>query len=90
MTDQTDKTAKPPRRAFRLTLKIEADDRIELANALYQFGSQLEADQISTGVWGGPSSGGIYELSIDPDMTHDRYFEGVRQYLESLKADPTR
>lgn len=74
------KTA-PPVRAFRLTLRLDADTREDMANALMQMASQLDRDQLSVGVSGGPSSGAIYELLHNPNQTHENYFNEVRQYL---------
>lgn len=70
-----------PARAFRLTLRLDADDRKELANALFNFADAVARGEVTTGVSGGPSSGSIYELLHDPSMTHDAYHAQVREYL---------
>lgn len=38
---------------------------------------------ITTGVSGGYSSGSIYELTEDFEITHDVYFEQVQEYLRT-------
>ena len=73
-----------PMRAFRLTLKLEADDRREMAFALRNMADQVERGELTVGVSGSPSSGAIYELLSDPTQTHAQYFQQVRQYLQEL------
>lgn len=75
-----------PMRAFRLTLRLDADDRAELADALRSFADQVDREEVTRGVSGGPSSGSIYELLHDPAMTHERYFDEVRTYLDEKRA----
>lgn len=75
-----------PRRAFRLTLALEADTRSDLASALNSLAYEVDSDQLTVGCSGSPSSGAIYELLRDPDMTHEKYFEELRAYLEAAKA----
>lgn len=77
--------APKPSRSFRLTLKLEADTREDLANALNQMAYQIDRDQLSVGVSGGPTSGAIYELLHNPNQTHENYFREVRQYLVAAK-----
>ena len=81
-------TAKPPMRALRLTLKLEADDRCELACALRNMADQVEREQLTVGVSGGQHSGAIYELLSDPTQTHERYFREVQEYLKEKKEKP--
>lgn len=71
-----------PTRAFRLTLKLEADNRAEMADALRSFAYEMERECLTTGVSGSPHSGAIYELLIDPTQTHARYFQEVQKYLQ--------
>lgn len=70
-----------PVRAYRLTLRLDADTSEDLANALMQMARQIDCDKLSVGVSGGPSSGAIYELLRNPNQTHENYFREVRQYL---------
>jgi hypothetical protein len=74
-------TDKPPRRAFRLTMALEADTRSGLADALRNLADRVDRDEVTVGVWGSPSNGAIYELLSDPEMTHDAYHAALRQYL---------
>ena len=77
---------RPPMRALRLTLKLEADNRAELAWALHNMAEQIEREQLTVGVSGGPYSGAIYELLHDPAQTHEQYFRDVQAYLADKKA----
>jgi hypothetical protein len=72
-----------PRRAFRLTLVLEADTREGLADELHRFGERVELDDVTVGVTVEPSAGAIYELLHDPTMTHQRYFAQVRERLQA-------
>lgn len=74
--------AAPPVRAFRLTLRLDADDLHELACALYAIAHHAERGELTTGVSGGYGSGYIYELLSDPAMTHDAYFQELDVYLD--------
>ena len=76
---------KPPVRAFRLTLLLDADSRADMASALRNMADRVDRDQVTTGVWGGPSDGAIYELLADPAMTHDAYHAALRAYLDQRK-----
>lgn len=83
MTTSTDAPFQAPRRAVRLTLVMDADTRHDLASLLITMAEQIERGQITTGVSGGCSSGSIYELTEDFAITHDVYFEQVREYLRT-------
>jgi hypothetical protein len=48
-------------------------------------GSEVEREQLTVGVSGGPHSGAIYELLTDPTQTHERYFREVQEYLRAGK-----
>lgn len=78
--------ARPPVRAYRLTLALEADTDGDMATALRNLASRIEREQVSTGVWGSPSDGAIYELLINPSMTHDAYHAELRRYLDNRRA----
>lgn len=78
---------KPPVRALRLTLALEADTPEDLASALINLAAQVSRDEITHGCWGSPSDGAIYELLVDPDMTHDAYHAALRQYLAARKGE---
>ncbi len=71
-----------PTRAMRLTLKIEADTRNDLVSALMNFATQIDREEITTGVSGGYDSGCIYELLANPTQTHEAYFQQLHAYLK--------
>lgn len=81
-----DQPVRSPMRALRLTLKLEADNRPELAWALRNMADQIEREELTVGVSGGPYSGAIYELLHDPAQTHEQYFRDVQAYLADKKA----
>ena len=70
-----------PKRAVRLTLKLDADTKNDLARELENIASMIDRDELTVGVSGGFSSGYIYELLHDPEQTHDKYFMELRDYL---------
>lgn len=74
-----------PTRAYRLILKLEADNRDHMATALFDLAARVSRDELTTGVSGGKSSSAIYELLSDPSQTHERYFSEVHEYLAALK-----
>jgi len=71
-----------PVRAVRLTLRIEADTRNDLVSALMNFATQVDREEVTTGVSGGSNSGWVYELLVDPTQTHEAYFQQLDAYLE--------
>lgn len=75
-----------PMRAVRLTLKLDADDMRELCYALRTLADHAERNELTTGVMGGSDSGYIYELLVDPTITHDSYHAALREYLDGLKV----
>jgi hypothetical protein len=75
-----------PMRAFRLTLKLEADDRRGMASALINMAHQIEREELTIGVSGGVQSGAIYELLTDTSQTHQNYFKQVQEYLRQKKS----
>ena len=77
---------KPPRRAYRLTLELEADDERALESALFNLSNQVAAGEISNHcVSGGYSSGFTWKLEHDPEMTGDRYREELGAYVSALR-----
>jgi hypothetical protein len=74
-----------PMRAVRLTLKLDADDMRELSYALHTIADHAERGELTIGVSGGRFSGYIYELLLDPTITHDSYHAALREYLDGLK-----
>lgn len=80
-------TAKPPVRAFRLTMALEADTRTAMAWALRNLADRVEREEVTVGCWGSPSDGAIYELLVDPSVTHDSYHAALRAYLDDKRAN---
>ena len=78
----------PPVRALRLTLALEADTTGDMAHALIALAERIQRDEVTTGCWGSPSDGAIYELLTDPSMTHDAYHKALREYLNGREAAP--
>jgi hypothetical protein len=76
---------KAPQRAITLTLRIGADDRRSLAHQLYHMAHQVEAEQLTVGQFGSPTSGGEYEL-VEIDKPHEKYFEELHAYLTERRA----
>lgn len=74
-----------PQRAFTLTLRIGADTRRDLACQLMHMAHQVEAEELTVGQFGSPSSGGIYELAVI-DKPHEKYFEELHAYLDERRA----
>ena len=70
-----------PKRAFRLTLMLDADTSNDMADALRMMADDVEHGTMTVGFYGSPSDGAIYELLHDPEMTHDAYFSALREYL---------
>lgn len=76
-----------PKRAFRLTLRLDADSRVDLASTLENLALLVARDELTTGASGGYDSGYVYELLHDPDQTHEQYFKQLREYLDSKYKD---
>ena len=69
-------------RAHTLIAKFRADTRETLADELRMFADSLDRDQVSVGIVSGPSGGAIYSYRVQPDQTHDRYFEQINAMLK--------
>ncbi len=78
-----------PMRAYRLTLKLDADSLHELADALCGIADRAERGELTVGVSGAPSSGYLYELLHDPAQTHDNYHAQIRAYLRATQPADT-
>lgn len=74
-----------PRRAVVLTAEIQADTRHDLASALFNLASQIEAGEVCgpTVVSGGFSSCYILHLSEGDEPTHDQFVEQLRTFLHN-------
>lgn len=81
-----------PRRRYELTFKIGADTYKDMLSAMQNWLWMMERDhpdlaQNHHGVSGGYSDGYSYDITVDPEMTHDRYFELVNEWLDKKKSD---
>lgn len=79
-------TDKPPVRAYRLTMALEADTCTAMAWALRNLADRVEREEVTVGCWGSPSDGAIYELLADPSVTHDSYHAALRAYLDDKRS----
>ena len=74
-----------PQRAYHLTIDVSADTFTDLIDLLHHLEYTLHAG--STNVTsGGYSSGGMWTLTHDPAMTHDRYAAECQAWLADLAA----
>lgn len=70
------------KRAHSLIMKVEADTKDDLVRELKHVIWRIRAGEITKGVMGGYSASNIYSYCIDPDITHDTYFEQIDAWLE--------
>jgi len=88
-------TTQQPQRRYQLTFTIGADDYQSMLSAMQNWLWFMEREhpdlaQNHNGVSGGYDSGYSYDLKVDPEMTHDRYFELVNIWLDDRdKTAPT-
>ena len=78
-------TKEAPKRAHRLTLKLDADTLDEMASALVNLADRVVRGELTIGVSGGCGSGYIYELLSDPTKTNADYFAEVHEYLRNVR-----
>jgi hypothetical protein len=87
----------PPKRRFRLLLKIDGDSWKDVLGAIRSREFTLSTDwpdegpkESWNGAGGGPSAGDTTEVIVDLGMTHERYFEQLHAYLdqEREKKEP--
>lgn len=71
----------PPVRAFSIELKVGGDTKEDAVALLREFANSIDEGQTGT-AHGGPSSGGFFDVKIDPEMTHDKYIAVLEAYLE--------
>ena len=79
----------PPRRAYVLDLKVQADDLESLIGYLRSFETDLHMGNITRGVSGAYSAGSIYSLDVDKSITHETWVIALEAYLDSLPSPPT-
>ena len=78
----------PPRRRLELSLTIGADTLEDLHDALQQFATDLLIDNREEHIRasGGWRSGYSSTLTVDPEMTGDRYRREVQEWHKSPRA----
>jgi hypothetical protein len=74
-----------PRRRHQLTIIIDGDTIEAVQSALERILFDFDVRRNCPAVSGGYASGWIAYLTEDPEMTHEKYFEAVNQYLEKEK-----
>lgn len=80
---------KQPKRKISLELHINADDWDQVEGQLRNFLFELRSKgRINEQVWGSPSCGGYTEVTIDPEMTHEKYHELNDKYVDFLRSQP--
>jgi hypothetical protein len=80
-------TLKPPRRAYMLDLKVDADSLDDLIGYLRTFETDLYMGKVSKGISGGYSSGAIYDLSVDETITHESWVVALEAYINEIDKD---
>jgi hypothetical protein len=78
--------ADKPQRACVLTVKIEADSPLQMVRAVNCLADGISRGELSTGCWGSPDHGAIYEYMESDSPTHDEYFAQLRAYLDAKHA----
>jgi hypothetical protein len=80
---------KPPRRAVVLTAEIQADNRSELASALFNLAMQIDRAEIvgPTVISGGYSSGYILHITENEEQTHDAWALQVKEFLTAKREE---
>jgi hypothetical protein len=82
-----------PKRKYQMTFKIGADSWDEILSSMDNFTLEMKMyhpnlDRNHNGVSGSPVAGYSYDVIVDPDMTHDKYFEQIDAYL--AEREPAR
>lgn len=77
---------KGPQRAHTLICKVGADTAERLAEELRIMADRIDRGEMTVGCIGGPSAGSLYSYRVQPEQTHDAYFQQVDEWLEQQKA----
>lgn len=82
-----DETPERPHRAYTLSIEIGGDTWEDVMSDLRHIVSHLrDHGEKCSSVMGGPSCGHTIGVRIDPEMTHERYFEMLDTYLAEKNA----
>jgi len=74
----------PPHRRYRFQLDLQADDLKSLVADMRHYTTLLLQERITAGASGGYSSGASYALTIDEDMTHEKWEADLDAYLAQI------
>ena len=78
----TDGMSESPRRRFVLSIEVGADDQGSVLDALDDFCQQARQTYLpAAGCTGGSRFGYSWEVTEDPEITHERYFEALNAHL---------
>jgi hypothetical protein len=78
-------SAPAPKRAYHFTLDLHADDRAELAYALQRLADDVLAEAWVGQTSGGSSSGHHAVLTIDPEMSPERYQAALAEWMAARR-----
>lgn len=70
-----------PKRAFEFEMRVVADTKADMAELINHLIEQMDAGSQSC-VTGGPTSGGFFKVTENPEMTHERYIEELDKFNE--------
>lgn len=86
----TEEIKMPEQRRWKFVGKIEADTWDELVGLLRSIEFDLSTrseGELPSSVLGGDGGNWIFTVTEKPDMTHDKYFELLNQYLERKRGE---
>jgi len=72
-----------PHRRFTVAINISGDTLDDVKLAI----REIARDRVQDHVMGGSTLGYFVQVSEDPAMTHDKYFEALEKYLEPKPAE---
>lgn len=70
-----------PQRAHTLVLVMGADTQERLADDLEHMANDIRRGQLTVGCYGSPGAGATYSYRVQPEQTHDLYFQQVDAWL---------
>lgn len=79
------KEVEAPKRAYSIEIEVGADTKQDLIGQIKEIIRRLEEGSIQ-GVTGGYSVGSHFKLTVDENMTHDKYFEQNERWLEKNRT----
>lgn len=73
-----------PRRAIELSIQISADTWEDVRRRLFDYECYLrETGEIPAGCMGAPGCGDVRRVELDPEMTHEHYFQLLGEHIEA-------